>query len=121
MKKRIFYYFLLILAVGLIFVFNYSSVQNCGDITITNVTTGNSRIVFQGKLNGKYRSVRSIKTEKIGNDFYIKIEAVNDFFGSKPKFEVSIPNKNNSVKRVLLADKDDSKEIYVNSNFDFKK
>ncbi len=117
MKKRMIYYLALILfAVGF-FAFNYNSVQKCNDILIKSVDMVDNNIVVEGKLISGYRSVRSVKSEKIGNNFYIKIEAVNDFFDAKSDFKVSIPNKKNNVEKVFLTDKDKSVEIYINSNF----
>jgi len=117
MKKRIICYSILIILVIGIIVCNYSSVQKCNDIKITSITNNGEHIVIEGSLKGNFRSVKSIKTEKIGDSFYIKIEAVNDFFGAKPEFSVYIPNKKNNVEKVYLADKDTSTEIFLNSNF----
>lgn len=117
MKKRIIYYLVLVLFVGGFLFFNYTSVQKCENIVIESVTADDKSIEVNGRLESDYRSVKSVKTEKIGDSFYIKIEAVNDFFGAKPEFSVYIPNKKNNVEKVYLADKDTSTEIFLNSNF----
>ena len=100
MKKRIIYYGVLLILVAGFLVLNYSSVQKCDDIEILSVNVVDGNINIEGKLRGNYRSVRSVKSEKIGDSFYIKIEAVNDFFDAKTDFSVSIPNKKNNVEKV---------------------
>ena len=116
MKKRIIYYIILAAVLGCFLVFNYSSVQKCDDIRVLGVI-GGENIIVEGELSGNYRSVRSVKSEKIGNNFYIKIEAVNDFFNPRKDFKVTIPNKKNEVEKVFLADKKSSIEIFINSDF----
>ena len=116
MKKRIIYYALLILVVVGLLVCNYRSVQKCGDINIKSVT-GGENIIVEGELAGNFRSVCSVKTERKGDDFYITVEAVNDFFGADKDFKVTIPNKKNSVEKVYIADKNSSMVIFINSDF----
>lgn len=117
MKKRIIYYLVLVLFVVGLFVFNYSSVQDCNKIQIESIIQNDDTITVEGKLRGNYRSVRSVTSEKAGNSFYIKIEAVNDFFSPKGDFKVIIPNKNNSVEKVYLHDKKNPMVIFINSDF----
>ncbi len=116
MKKRIIYYCILVVIVVAFLVFNYSSVQKCGDITVTSIISGEN-IIVEGELNGNYRSVRSVSYEKEGNSVFIKIEAVNDFFGASKNFDIMIPNKNNSVEKIYLRDKKDSVVVFINSEY----
>ena len=117
MFKRIAFYVIIIFIVAVLLVTNYSSVQKCENINITSITNENNAITVKGELKGNFRSIKSVKTEKIGNSRYIKVEAVNSFFEPQKEFSTVISNINNSVEKIYLMDKETSVQIYINSNY----
>ncbi len=114
MKKRIIFYGILLLIIFGFIYFNYGfeiKTDNAYDI---NITKEKGVITVSGKIDKKFYSV---STENDGGVVYISLKGKNSFKNNEKCFEVNIENINNSVKKVYLKDKKNTKLIYKNPDY----
>lgn len=112
MKKRVLFYVILILILGVFCYFNYNYEADVDDIEIINVSNEDGVIVVSGKIKGK---VYSVSTENAGNITYVTVKVKNSM--EKDEFKVSVLNKNNSVKQIILKDRENTRLIYENERY----
>ena len=112
MKKRVLFYVILILILGVFCYFNYNYEADVDDIEIINVSNEDGVIVVSGKIKGK---VYSVSTENAGNITYVTVKVKNSM--DKDEFKVSVLNKNNSVKQIILKDRENTRLIYENERY----
>lgn len=114
MKKRIFFYIILAIILGVFCYFNYNYEADVNDIEIISSENKEGVITLSGKTKGK---VYSVSTENAGDIIYVTVKVKNSIGNEKSEFTASVSNKNNSVKQVVLKDKKNTRTVYENDRY----
>ena len=96
MKKRIFFYIILFIIIGVFAFFNYITKADPVDIIINDIVNNNNIITVNAKTK-PYKKAASYSTEIIGNTCYITVYTKNTLTNKNDEFAVSFSNKNNSI------------------------
>lgn len=117
MKKRIFFYALLLCVVSGFAFFNLNYQADIKNLNTVSVINDNGIITLKGEISGKNKTFHSVKTEKTGNICFVSVYVNNSIKSSKTTFEVSVSNKNNEIKEIKFIKKDKEKTAFINKDY----